>query len=47
MDGKVASARGLIIADGIPGDTRKNELRHGRYSSCDVGDGKRFEDGAN
>lgn len=36
-------ARGLVIADRIPADRWFSELRYGRYSSCDSGDGKRFE----
>jgi len=38
-------ARGLVIADSILADPRSSELRYGRYSSFDSGDGKKFEDG--
>lgn len=38
-------ARGLIIADRILADKRSTELRDGRYSSFDSGNGKRFENG--
>ena len=40
-----AFARGLVIANNIAGDPRMQQLRDGRYSSFDSGDGKRFEDG--
>ena len=38
-------ARGLIIADRILADSRSSELRDGRYTSFDSGNGKRFENG--
>ncbi len=38
-------ARGLIIADRVLADSRTRELREGRYTSFDSGDGKRFEKG--
>ena len=38
-------ARGLVIAEKVLADPRIHELRFGRYSSYDSGDGTRFEDG--
>ena len=38
-------ARGLVIADRILADPRSSDLRFGRYSSYDSGDGKQFENG--
>ena len=38
-------ARGLIIADKIVNDSDFKEIRYGRYSSFDEGNGKRFEEG--
>jgi len=38
-------ARGLVIADRILSDPRSSELRYGRYTSFDSGQGKQFEDG--
>ena len=45
IGGMDSFARGLIIADRILGDPRTAELRFGRYTSFDSGDGKRFENG--
>ncbi|MDJ0910829.1 MAG: xylose isomerase [Woeseiaceae bacterium] len=45
IGGMDAFARGLIIADRILSDSRSSELRQGRYTSYDSGDGKRFEEG--
>ena len=45
IGGMDAFARGLIIAERILGDPRSGQLRQGRYTSYDDGDGKRFEDG--
>lgn len=45
IGGMDAFARGLLIADRILADPRSTGLRNGRYTSFDVGDGKRFEDG--
>ncbi len=45
IGGMDAFARGLIVADRILSDPRSGELRQGRYTSYDDGDGKRFEDG--
>jgi len=45
IGGMDSFARGLIIADKILSDPRSSELRYGRYSSFDDGDGKRFENG--
>ncbi len=45
IGGMDSFARGLIIADSVLNDPRMNELRYGRYSSFDSGDGKRFENG--
>jgi len=45
IGGMDSFARGLVIADRVLGDPRSAELRFGRYSSFDSGDGKRFEDG--
>ena len=38
-------ARGLLVADRVLADPRMAELRYGRYSSFDDGDGRRFENG--
>lgn len=38
-------ARGLIIADKIMNDADFKEIRYGRYSSFDEGNGKKFEEG--
>lgn len=38
-------ARGLIIADKIMNDEDFKEIRYGRYSSFDKGNGKKFEEG--
>ena len=38
-------ARGLVIAERVLADPRMQELRFGRYSSYDSGNGKRFENG--
>jgi xylose isomerase len=38
-------ARGLIIADNILENSNFRELREGRYTSFDSGDGKKFENG--
>lgn len=38
-------ARGLIIADKIMNDSNFKEIRYGRYSSFDEGNGKKFEEG--
>ena len=46
IGGMDSFARGLVVADCVLGDSRLAELRFGRYSSFDSGDGKRFEDGA-
>jgi len=45
IGGMDSFARGLVIADRILNDPRSSELRFGRYSSFDSGDGKRFENG--
>jgi len=45
IGGMDSFARGLVIADKILSDPRSSELRYGRYSSFDDGDGKRFENG--
>ena len=45
IGGMDSFARGLIIADRILRDPRIDQLRFGRYTSFDSGDGKRFEDG--
>jgi xylose isomerase len=45
IGGMDSFARGLIIADRILEDPRTAELRFGRYTSFDSGDGKRFENG--
>ncbi len=45
IGGMDSFARGLLVADRILADPRSTELRHGRYSSFDSGDGKRFESG--
>ena len=45
IGGMDAFARGLVIADRILADPRAAELRDGRYTSFDSGDGKRFEAG--
>ena len=45
IGGMDSFARGLVIADRILSDPRTAELRFGRYSSFDSGDGKRFENG--
>lgn len=45
IGGMDSFARGLVVADCVLGDSRLAELRFGRYSSFDSGDGKRFEDG--
>jgi xylose isomerase len=45
IGGMDSFARGLVIADRILSDPRSSELRYGRYSSFDSGDGKRFENG--
>ena len=45
IGGMDAFARGLVIADRILADPRSAELREGRYTSFDSGDGKRFEGG--
>ena len=45
IGGMDSFARGLVIADRVLSDPRSAELRFGRYSSFDSGDGKRFEDG--
>ena len=45
IGGMDSFARGLVVADRVLGDPRLAELRFGRYSSFDSGDGKRFEDG--
>lgn len=39
-------ARGLLIADKLREDALYKELRFGRYSSFDSGEGKKFEEGA-
>jgi len=38
-------ARGLVIADRVLSDNRYQDLKGGRYTSFDAGDGKRFESG--
>ncbi|NBB76161.1 MAG: xylose isomerase [Bacteroidetes bacterium] len=38
-------ARGLIVAERVMKDPLFREIRYGRYSSFDSGDGKRFEEG--
>ena len=45
IGGMDSFARGLVIADRVLSDSRSAELRSGRYTSFDSGDGKRFEDG--
>jgi len=45
IGGMDSFARGLLVAERILADPKMSELRHGRYSSFDSGDGKRFEDG--
>ncbi len=45
IGGMDSFARGLVSADRINSDPRMNDLRYGRYSSFDSGDGKRFENG--
>jgi xylose isomerase len=45
IGGMDSFARGLLIADRVLADPRMSELRQGRYSSFDSGDGKRFENG--
>ena len=45
IGGMDSFARGLIIADRVLTDPRSHELRFGRYTSFDSGDGKRFENG--
>jgi xylose isomerase len=45
IGGMDSFARGLLIADQINSDERLRELRGGRYSSFDEGDGRRFERG--
>ena len=45
IGGMDSFARGLVIADRVLSDPRSAELRFGRYTSFDAGDGKRFEDG--
>jgi xylose isomerase len=45
IGGMDAFARGLVIADKILADPRSAQLREGRYTSFDAGEGKRFEDG--
>jgi xylose isomerase len=45
IGGMDSFARGLIIADRVLNDRRMAELKDGRYSSFDSGEGKRFEKG--
>jgi len=45
IGGMDSFARGLLVAERILADPKMSELRHGRYSSFDSGDGKRFENG--
>jgi len=45
IGGMDSFARGLLIADRVLADKRLHELRFGRYTSFDSGDGKRFENG--
>jgi len=45
IGGMDAFARGLLIAERINSDARLKELRYGRYSSFDGGEGRRFERG--
>ena len=45
IGGMDSFARGLLVADQVLADPRMTELRYGRYSSFDDGDGKRFENG--
>jgi len=45
IGGMDSFARGLVIADRIINNQRYPDLRDGRYSSFDSGDGKRFENG--
>ena len=45
IGGMDSFARGLVIADRVLSDSRSAELRSGRYTSFDSGDGKRFEEG--
>ncbi len=45
IGGMDSFARGLLVAERILADPKMSELRHGRYSSFDSGNGKRFEDG--
>ena len=45
IGGMDSFARGLIIADRILRDPRIDQLRFGRYTSFDSGNGKRFEEG--
>jgi xylose isomerase len=45
IGGMDSFARGLVIAERILADPRFTELRYGRYSTFDSGDGKRFENG--
>ena len=45
IGGMDSFARGLVIADRVLADPRTHELRFGRYTSFDSGDGKRFEEG--
>ena len=45
IGGMDSFARGLVIADRILTDSRFTDLRFGRYTSFDSGDGKRFENG--
>ncbi|MEL7536548.1 MAG: xylose isomerase [Pseudomonadota bacterium] len=45
IGGMDAFARGLIIAERILADRRVHELRFGRYTSFDEGDGERFAAG--
>ena len=41
-----AFVRGLMVADRVLADPRMSELRYGRYTPFDGGDGQRFEKGA-
>jgi len=45
IGGMDSFARGLVIADRVLSDPRSSELRFGRYSSFDKGEGKQFESG--
>jgi len=45
IGGMDSFARGLVIADRVLSDPRSTELRFGRYSSFDKGEGKQFESG--